>query len=115
MKRLTIIVVLLVALLATLGIGYALYQNKYGTINWAQEAVAAEMIDGESARFRNLGKIAERGACGEVNAKNRLGAYTGFKRFVVLGEPGKTAKVFIEEDYWRDPEIAISFIKCDQK
>lgn len=123
MKRLAIIVVLLVTLLVMSGIGYAFYQKKHGRINWAQEAVAAKLLDGESARFRNVGKIAEIGVfgkteigvCGEVNGKNRLSAYTGFKRFVVFGEPGDTAKVFIEDVYGSDPEISVSFIKCEQK
>lgn len=117
MKRLTIIVVLLVTLLVMSGIGYAFYQKKHGRINWAQEAVAAKLLDGESARFRNVGKIADIGVCGEVNGKNRIGAYAGFKRFVVFGEPGDTAIVIIEDVYGSDPEISVSFTmgQCEQK
>lgn len=101
---------LAVVVLLVMGVGgYAIYQKKYGQINWAQEAVAAELIDGESARFRNVKKHAVAGVCGEVNAKNRLGAYTGFKRFIVFGEPGDTAKVFIDDAIGPNPEISMSF------
>jgi hypothetical protein len=47
-----------------------------------EQAAAAALIDPSSALFRN---VAARGnsVCGEVNGKNRMGAYVGFTRFVV--------------------------------
>jgi len=49
--------------------------------------LAQSFFDPESANFRNL--VSVRGddgnlimVCGEVNARNRLGGYTGFKRFI---------------------------------
>jgi hypothetical protein len=48
----------------------------------AKRAVAALLIDGKSAEFRNVRVIAE-AVCGEVNAKNKMGAYVGFSRFLV--------------------------------
>jgi hypothetical protein len=64
----------------------------------AEEAVRAQLKDGDSAKFRNLyvktqfsGQyvgtkfVNDVATCGEVNAKNGYGAYTGFRRFYVLG------------------------------
>ena len=114
-KAMWIILVVVLLLAVSVG-GYAIYQKQYERINWAQEAVAAKLLDGKSAQFRNVGKIAETGVCGEVNGKNRLGAYAGFKRFVVFGEPGDTAIVIIEDVYGSDPEISVSFTmgQCGQ-
>lgn len=53
------------------------------------EAVRAAMLDPESAQFRNVRVVANRGGgklvCGEVNSKNRLGGYVGFQPFLVDG------------------------------
>lgn len=64
----------------------------------AEEAVRAQLKDGDSAKFRNLyvkkqfsGQyvgnkfVNDVATCGEVNAKNGYGAYTGFRRFYVFG------------------------------
>lgn len=45
-----------------------------------QNAVLAELTDPGSAEFRNVRKSTI-GYCGEVNAKNRMGGYVGFKAF----------------------------------
>jgi hypothetical protein len=45
-----------------------------------KEAVGRELYDPSSAQFRNIQK-STMGYCGEVNAKNRMGGYVGFKRF----------------------------------
>ena len=42
-----------------------------------QVAISEGLKDPDSAKFRN-----QQGFCGEVNAKNSFGAYTGFKRFI---------------------------------
>ena len=54
-----------------------------------------ELFDGESARWRWPKHVPEFGLyCGFVNAKNRLGAYTGFKPFMVIGGvPGDNVSV----------------------
>lgn len=49
----------------------------------AQQSVKNLMKDPSSVKFRNM-----KGACGEVNAKNGFGGYTGFKRFI--GTPNMT-------------------------
>lgn len=48
----------------------------------AQSAVASLLIDPASAEFRSVTSF-DGAVCGEVNPKNRMGAYTGFSRFVV--------------------------------
>lgn len=50
----------------------------------ARAALDAKMLDYTSARFRDV-RADSRRICGYVNAKNRLGAYTGWSRFVVMG------------------------------
>jgi hypothetical protein len=48
----------------------------------AEQAVKRILIDPESAQFSGISRNSETGAyCGYVNAKNRLGGYTGDKRF----------------------------------
>lgn len=48
-----------------------------------QDRIASSLKDPESARFRNV-FVSPRGraVCGEVNAKNSMGGYVGFKRFI---------------------------------
>lgn len=55
----------------------------------AKELVTARLKDPESAQFRS-----QTGICGEVNAKNSFGGYTGFKRFIAKSD----ALVFLEGD-----------------
>jgi hypothetical protein len=52
----------------------------------AKQAVLKKLRDPESARFRNVRNVGDRGAagegvCGEVNAKNTNGGYVGFQHF----------------------------------
>jgi hypothetical protein len=49
----------------------------------AKSAMEAYLFDPFSARFRNLRTGRGGALCGEVNAKNRMGAYVGFKDFVI--------------------------------
>lgn len=71
-----------------LGVGH------YGDRLALEEAVKDVLKDPESAQFRNEHvRIDYRGAlpilCGEVNARNSMGGYTGFQRFTVQrgGQP----------------------------
>ena len=56
----------------------------------AENAVSRQLIDPDSAQFRDLVKVDD-GAyvCGEVNSKNRMGGYTGFTEFMYETEAGK--------------------------
>jgi len=70
-------------------IAWPIWISPYLKMFKAKDAAAALLIDPSSAQFRNvhtgdddsLGTV-----CGEINGKNRLGAYTGFTRFAVRGE-----------------------------
>jgi hypothetical protein len=48
----------------------------------AKDRVAQLLIDPSSAQFRNVAARDE-AVCGEINGKNRMGAYVGFSRFYV--------------------------------
>lgn len=50
-----------------------------------KRAVTNSLKDPESARFRNLKSSGGLFLCGEVNAKNSMGGYTGFKKFYAIG------------------------------
>lgn len=56
-------------------------------IDFAKERASYDMKDPSSTQFRNLFAITRgRGddtVCGEINAKNSYGAYTGFREFYV--------------------------------
>lgn len=57
----------------------------------AQRLAAAELIDPSSAQFRRVEVSRRPGGdrvCGEINGKNRMGAYAGFTRFVTDLEGG---------------------------
>jgi hypothetical protein len=59
-------------------------------ISAAKASIAYDLFDPSAAQFRNL-FVSERGAvrvlCGEVNGKNRMGAYVGFRRFYATALP----------------------------
>lgn len=74
-------------------------------------AVKARLLDPESARFK-FGqpfskKKGETVVCGQVNAKNRLGGYTGFFRFAVRVQDGKVQAFLDGEDSLDTPFINI--------
>jgi hypothetical protein len=57
-------------------------------IRVSEDAIRAKLKDPDSAEFRNVNFYAGGGvpmACGEVNAKNGFGGYTGFEPFVAAG------------------------------
>lgn len=71
-------------------------------------AIKDVLIDSDSAKFRNVYYVIAGGrtsfACGEVNSKNRLGGYMGFKGFITAGLKEYT---FLEgetdgfNEYWK--------------
>ena len=50
-------------------------------IEVAMQKVKDGLLDSDSAKFKN-----QKGNCGEVNAKNRMGGYTGFARYIYFPE-----------------------------
>jgi len=69
------------AILAAIGTTYW-YFSSYKPKSRATEYIAKLLLDPESAQFRGVRIVKGRTVCGEVNGKNLLGAYTGFKPFV---------------------------------
>lgn len=59
----------------------------------ARDVLSDRLMDAESARFRNVVSkdVTREGQkvqilCGQVNAKNQMGAYVGFRDFIVVPE-----------------------------
>lgn len=62
---------------------YAAEQANEQIILAAQAKVAAELFDPSSAQFRSSRVKYGETVCGQVNGKNRFGAYVGFRWFEV--------------------------------
>ena len=83
--------------------------TKAHDIHRAEEAVRYGLDDPASGNFRNervVGPAGQGIVCGEVNAKNRLGAYVGFRPFAYWPAT-KRASVLPEEDGTTASDIAI--------
>lgn len=84
-----ILALILVGIISYIGYHY-LNKPDYNklAIEKAKKVVLKDLKDPDSAQFRNI-KVVIAGqtslvasiVCGEVNAKNSFGAYTGFKKF----------------------------------
>jgi hypothetical protein len=48
----------------------------------AKDLAAEQLIDPASAQFRSV-EVRDGAVCGEINGKNRMGAYVGFTRFLI--------------------------------
>jgi hypothetical protein len=71
--------------------------------NRARDALAQSLIDPESLQLRNT-KFAGELICGEMNSRNRMGGYVGFRRFVVLPQTG--LRSVLTADDFSDREAA---------
>ncbi|MDO8652028.1 MAG: hypothetical protein Q7R66_07555 [Undibacterium sp.] len=67
--------------------GYGLYYMFAYDENKAKAAITYNLVDPSSAQWRNTG-LEESMFCGEVNAKNRMGAYVGYNRVCAIKEGG---------------------------
>ena len=47
--------------------------------------IASRFFDPKAVEFRNVSFESDVIMCGEVNGKNRYGAYAGFKKFYIIG------------------------------
>jgi hypothetical protein len=84
-KRLTIGLVSVVVLFA-LGFG-SWWWLEIRPVSLVEHKVRAVLNDPDSAKFRDVGFNKKTGAgCGYVNAKNRMGGYTGFTMFIVYAD-----------------------------
>jgi hypothetical protein len=72
-------------------------------ISAGQERIASGLRDPESARFRKV-FISPRGraVCGEVNAKNSMGGYVGFRRFISAADKSgvEDDETYFAESNW---------------
>lgn len=57
-----------------------------GVTSDARQAIEPLLKDPASAQYREIYRQPDGTLCGEVNAKNELGGYVGFRRFMV--DPG---------------------------
>lgn len=83
---------------------YAVEQANEKIVMAAQAKVAAELFDPSSAQFRNTRVDYGENVCGQVNGKNRFGAYVGFRWFKV-----SSSEVVIDHP---DAPIQIAQIMC---
>jgi hypothetical protein len=82
----------------------------------AKEAVTGRLRDAESARFESLyvstvtSKEGSRvkAVCGEVNAKNGMGGYVGFRPFIYVIERAKAGGHLSSSDLWVPGEVKIA-------
>jgi hypothetical protein len=72
----------------------------------AEIAVRKELTDPASAQFQNVVAKGEY-VCGEVNSKNKMGGYIGFRHFYVDGR-GKGAAV-VDPREWASPAVIEMF------
>lgn len=93
------LVIFLIAVVATLAALVALGPDAWRA-HKAKSAVAENLIDPDSAKFRNV-EIIGSYVCGEVNGKNGFGAYAGYQKFAVLG-----SVVMLEESGFMSDMIA---------
>lgn len=80
------VLVLLVAVLVVGSAAAATWWNHggkyaFGEYGQATAAVRLSLYDADSARFRSLYSLKAGVVCGMVNAKNRFGAYAGYRLF----------------------------------
>ena len=99
-----LVVILVAALLAApAAAGEFVGRLSAKEISWIrvnQDRLRAQLKDGESARFRNLFVSRAGGApvaCGEVNAKNALGGYAGFQRWLGAGSVGQFLETEVDD------------------
>lgn len=81
--------------------------NNEARIAQAELAMKERLKDPESVQWRDVyvSRFAEAAVCGQVNARNSFGGYTGFKQFIVVsglnlafleGEVDGWSKIWIE-------------------
>jgi hypothetical protein len=85
-------------------------------ISLAKKLIETDLIDPSSVQYRNVVLYSEDVVCGEINAKNRMGGYTGFSPFIYNGDKlnkVKTENVFSTDlAQWcnNNPKKRVSYI-----
>lgn len=68
----------------------------------------SSLYDPGSVTFRNVSSSKDGDTiCGELNAKNRLGGYVGWKRFGILGAKTTNPNIYIEGSETQEVEMVI--------
>jgi hypothetical protein len=71
------------------------YQREHAPTEAAKEAIRATLKDPDSALFREVRFYSFTGAtCGQFNAKNSMGGYVGYRKFVFT----HTGKLSVQGD-----------------
>lgn len=73
----------------------------------ARQVMEAELYDPFSARFRNLRSGRNGSICGQVNGRNQMAAYVGFRDFVI--ERGATAALISARNDGVRTELSTGF------
>lgn len=96
--------VLAVVVLAVIGVAAA-FGWRWHLISELREPVLSSLSDPDSAKFRNETLISPWRAnnsvlCGEINAKNRMGGYSGYRSFAtgIDGDQNRGAEVIDHDD-----------------
>lgn len=75
-------IIFLVAILAT-GVAHSAPKDAQ-LIARAKESISEDLKDPDSTNFRRI-QVIRGSVCGEINAKNSMGGYVGYKRFFSVG------------------------------
>lgn len=81
-------------------------------IDKAKELASHDLADPSSAQFRDVSVVAANCVAGEINAKNRVGAYSGFRPFVVNLANDKVA-IQPDEPFSASDEYAVAMARMD--
>lgn len=73
-----------IALTSTLLLGAATLTGCHPEVSRGKQALEAKLKDPGSVQYKDVVAYSENVVCGEYNAKNELGGYVGFKRFITL-------------------------------
>lgn len=70
----------------------------------AEAAAAYHLLDPSSAQFREVEFRDEETVCGQINGKNRMGAYSGFTKFIAYRTPEEEwqAEILQTDSYSHD-------------
>lgn len=94
-------------------------EDKISSWIWkSKETIKNKLKDSNSAKFRNVFFCQSRDnkpmVCGEVNAKNSFGAYSGYEKFIAAGD----VMAVLESDFTSYGEFAESWDRfctsCDR-
>lgn len=80
----------------------------------AKKAAAYKLIDPASAQFRDLRRRGDH-ICGQINGKNRMGAYSGYTDFYAFEDNGEWFAEFFPEDSYNNRFYSTCTRKTDKE